>query len=231
MSTALQVFTEVERRLAAIKTIPEAKDLRDQAEALRRYAAASKKGLAAQNHCARIKLLAERRGGELLLRVQRERGQGGGRGKRKTSLGDETKFQAALRSAGLTRPMASSWQLLAVVSLADLEAYFRRMNEAGAEIVTRDVYVELVDRERQDARASEVVTDAMRREADEQACARRGRMLELLFPPDVDVQRQLERLRHVQRVGRVRSTAEAIMLALDAWEREQGLARDGRGGR
>jgi hypothetical protein len=71
---ALQVLTDVERRLAAVTTVDGAKAIRDQAEAFRVYAKSARKGLDVQNRAATIKLLAERRAGELLALIQRGRG-------------------------------------------------------------------------------------------------------------------------------------------------------------
>ena len=62
----LVVLTAIERRLATIETVDEAKAIRDQAEAIRVYAKGARKGLDIQNRACGIKLLSERRAGELL---------------------------------------------------------------------------------------------------------------------------------------------------------------------
>jgi hypothetical protein len=142
---ALAVLADVERRVAVITTIAEVKELRDQVDALRHYLQQSKRGLAAQNACARVKILAERRAGELLRDVERERGKGGGRGQRQTSFGSRTKFQQALKDAGVSSSVAHDWQLLAAFPLTELEAYFARQNATGREIVSRDIYGAVYD--------------------------------------------------------------------------------------
>src|SRR3989442_12791490 len=58
--------------LASLHSVAAAKELRDQAEALRTYARRAMKGLLVQNRCAYIKLRAEARAGELLAELHRE---------------------------------------------------------------------------------------------------------------------------------------------------------------
>jgi hypothetical protein len=70
MTDKIAILSDVERRLATVQTVDEAKDIRDKAEAIRIYAKSAKKGLAIQNRAACIKILAERRAGELLRERQ-----------------------------------------------------------------------------------------------------------------------------------------------------------------
>jgi hypothetical protein len=56
----LAKLTDVERRLANCRTLGEAKDIRDKAEAVRVYAKLARKGLEIQNHAVFVKIQAER---------------------------------------------------------------------------------------------------------------------------------------------------------------------------
>lgn len=68
---ALVVLEEILNKLASIAFVEEAKELADQAAALGIYAKRAKKGLTVQNHCAWVKLLSERRAGELLMEMEK----------------------------------------------------------------------------------------------------------------------------------------------------------------
>ena len=239
-SEKLSVLTEAEHRLSTIKTVAEAKEVRDQAEALRAYARRSRRGLAAQNRCARIKLRAERKGGELLAAIERQQGQGGGRGRRKTSADARTKFQRALKDAGISRSTASDWQLLAAFPLEDLEAFFVRTMDTG-EIVSRYVYDELREMRRREELA---------RDADEQPPPPAKRdpstytdeeLHGQSLPTDLSIERYrrstirqltlgfagpeyghfVERLDHVMQEEEVSTRKEAVLRVLDAWERRE----------
>ena len=83
----LVVLTEVERRLAEIRTVDEAKHIRDMAEGARVYARSAQLGLEIQNHAAFVKLQAERKAGDLLAKMPRaDTSQNAARRKRRTSL-------------------------------------------------------------------------------------------------------------------------------------------------
>src|SRR5688572_22942647 len=76
----LAVLSRAAAMLSKVESLDEVKDIRDKAEALAKYAKATKLGLQAQNSAAEIKIRAERRGGELLKemkdRGERRRGHG-----------------------------------------------------------------------------------------------------------------------------------------------------------
>jgi len=80
---SLSVLDDVEQRLARIVRVDEAKTIADEAEAIRIYAKKARKGLPIQNRAALIKILAERRAGELLAAIERSKG---GRGKTEAML-------------------------------------------------------------------------------------------------------------------------------------------------
>src|SRR5436309_2262552 len=62
------------RSLAEVKDVPEAKDIRDKAQAIQHYLRQQGYCLAAQNDAAELKLRAERRLGDLLAETVRHEG-------------------------------------------------------------------------------------------------------------------------------------------------------------
>ena len=69
MTNSLIKLDQATRMLAEIRTVDDAKQLIDLAEAARIYARQVDLGLEAQNHAAEIKLRAQRRAGEVLVEV------------------------------------------------------------------------------------------------------------------------------------------------------------------
>ncbi len=127
--SALVVLDDVQKRLATIETVDEAKSIIDQAELFRVYAKKAWKGLEVQNHCTYIKLGAERRAGELLAQIEREAGKRDG----------ETSYQAVMRSAELDAMTAHRWQRLARLTVAQLETFWRECDRAGEELTSARV--------------------------------------------------------------------------------------------
>jgi hypothetical protein len=132
--TDLAVLTDVERRLDAIGTVDEAKDLRDQAEAIRRYAKDRQAGLEAQNHYALIKFRCERRGGELQNAVPKMQG------KRDGSEG----LLLAVNRSGLSMSTAYRWMSLARLPEAELLRAAALCASDGEELTSTLVYEVLV---------------------------------------------------------------------------------------
>jgi hypothetical protein len=87
-------------------TLKEVKDIRDKAEAIRKYAAVSGAGLDIQNAGAELKLRAERKGGEICLVIDREPG------KRTdlTSLQSVTRLQDVAKEADIDRMTIARWE-------------------------------------------------------------------------------------------------------------------------
>ena len=71
---AVQLFDQVSNRLAKITTLNEAKELRDQAVAIQQYVRASNQGRLTANQATYLKLMCERRAGELLAEIPRKQG-------------------------------------------------------------------------------------------------------------------------------------------------------------
>jgi hypothetical protein len=131
MNNALTALDNVQKQLARVATVDEAKGIRDRAEALRVYVKQTQRGLEAQNHCAYVKILAERRAGELLAHLKREPGK---------RNGEETSFQRALRLAIVAGPTAHRWQIMAQVPERVIQKLRDRADAQGMELTSAAVY-------------------------------------------------------------------------------------------
>jgi len=98
------------RMLAEIRTIDDAKQLIDLAEAARYYAQRAELGLEAQNHAAEIKLRAQRRAGEILETMNFPSGRPA-----EKALPDETLYKPTHEEIGITRKDAHTWQTIAAI--------------------------------------------------------------------------------------------------------------------
>lgn len=119
--------------LATITDLSDVMDIRDRAEAIRQYTKASQKGLEAQNGAARIKLLAERRAGELIREMQNDgrlASQSTGRPVGEVSQPAILK----LDDVGLTADQSSRFQRVAKLSSDELEELAEECNREGREL-------------------------------------------------------------------------------------------------
>ena len=133
------------RLLAEVRSVDDAKAIRDVAEAARIYARQARLGLEAQNDAAEIKLRAERKLGELL--AQSERNPGGNANLSQPATGWNQ--PARLQDLGISRSQSSRWQAIAAVPetvfdrhLADVREQGRRdgkteLTSAGAILLAR----------------------------------------------------------------------------------------------
>lgn len=126
----LIVLDRVERALAAVQNIDEAKGIRDRAEALRRYAKSAKMGLAIQNRAAMVKILSERLAGEFLAKIEREQGKREGASQLRTTL----------VQSEIPRMTAHRWQTLATVPEAEIRKREAECNVKGEELTSAAVY-------------------------------------------------------------------------------------------
>ncbi len=113
--------------LEAATTVEEVRVLRDQAEALRTYAAAAGMGMQAQNLFADLRIRAEHRAGRLLGTIV---ARGGDRRPGATSRG------ATLASLGVNRTQSSRWQAIGQLADGDLDKFLTECIETGREITT-----------------------------------------------------------------------------------------------
>ena len=126
-----------EQALAEAKTIPQVKNLADQADLFKQWLKKQKVGRGAQNAGAEMCLRAIRKLGDMLNEVERSKG---GRpsensGHRVLSL---TPYQQAMKDANIDPRQSTRWQKLAGISDKILEEFIRIYNEMLEEITTID---------------------------------------------------------------------------------------------
>jgi N6-adenosine-specific RNA methylase IME4 len=130
LSQFLISIDDAVRSIAETRTPEELIDVANKAEALRRYAARSRMGLAAQNKCAEIRLRAERKLGQYLAGTPRN---SGGRPK---PVPLRNGFPT-LENLGVTRKLSYRVQRLAAIPAKDFEWYLETAAEQELEITTR----------------------------------------------------------------------------------------------
>lgn len=120
--------------LAEVKTLDEAKQLRDQAEAIRHYLKEQEYGLEAANHAAEIKLRAERRLGELLQEMPNAP-----QGKpSRFAYHDGTQIPR-LDELGISRNDSSRWQRIANVPQEHFERHVAEVLDKKQELTSAGV--------------------------------------------------------------------------------------------
>jgi hypothetical protein len=102
-SQQLCVLDNARRTLATAQNLDEIKLIHDQAEAVRQYAKSAALGLEVQNWAAEVKLLSERRAGELLAGLELPGGN------RKSATGKKP----SLADLGISPKQSHRWQLVA----------------------------------------------------------------------------------------------------------------------
>jgi len=103
-------MNEAKHQIIMAKSVDEVKNIRDKAEALRIYAKQANLGLEIQNDCAEIKIRAERKAGEILAKIELDKG---GRPS-ENQLHDVTSYPK-LKELGITKIQSYRWQLEAEV--------------------------------------------------------------------------------------------------------------------
>lgn len=133
-STGLVNVSAFRRAISVSESIPELRDMRDKAEAIRKYYAAAGAGLDAQNQGAEMKIRAERRIGELLAGMPKHKG---GR-PTENHLHDDSGF--SLADIGITHTQSSRWQAMAAVDEPLLQSLINDANENRKELTSKAVY-------------------------------------------------------------------------------------------
>jgi len=128
----LAILSEVERRLAGVQTVDEAKGIRDKAEALRVYAKSARAGLGIQNRAAAIKIFAEQKAGALLQLV--ERAPAGRKGANGNGI------RSTLERIGIAPVVSHRWQTMARLPEADVRRLEAECNEAHAELTSAEIF-------------------------------------------------------------------------------------------
>jgi DNA modification methylase len=133
--------------LAQARDVDEVKDIRDKAEALRLYLRQQHASLEAQNHCAEIKLRAERRAGEILKDTPKNEG---GLLRGNTVLPrDDT---PTLDDLGISKMQSSRWQAIAALPEDEFEEYIQETKGKGDELTTVGVLTLAKEHKRQEER-------------------------------------------------------------------------------
>ncbi len=127
---AFAFLSKAREAVEKAKTVQELKGIRDQAEAVRQYAKQASESLAIQNHCAEIKIRAERKAGELLKEMPKPHGSRG-KGK-KVEFHDGT----PLSDMGVDKKESHRWQLEASVPEKEFEAWVEETQEDGGELTS-----------------------------------------------------------------------------------------------
>jgi len=134
MTTDLMKLDQATRMLAEIRTVDDAKELIDLAEAARVYARQVSLGLEAQNHAAEIKLRAMRRAGKLTRAMDKAKA---GRPPENRSAA-RTDFRGAPTYAelGLDKRKVNVWETVTTLPEAQFEAHIAKTKDAGKELTT-----------------------------------------------------------------------------------------------
>ena len=135
--------------LAEAATLPEIKQIRDMAKAAEVYAKAAHMSREAVNYAGEIKLLADRKAGELLKQL--ERGQTGPKklgaraapnsdphGKLPDTLSGNSDYRRVLEDSKTSERTAERWQKLAAIPEAKVRDYLAAVHDSDdAEVSTR----------------------------------------------------------------------------------------------
>jgi hypothetical protein len=146
----LAILSRAQRALAQAGNLEDVKDLRDKAEAARKYAHSARLSLERQNECAEFKLNCERKAGRLLI----ELGIGPGRPKGKKRSHHAT----ILSRLGINKSQSSRWQREAQVPENLLQEYLEKARIAGKEITAQGL-LRLAQQQRHTARPIREDTD------------------------------------------------------------------------
>jgi N6-adenosine-specific RNA methylase IME4 len=133
MKQELAHFDAIKVALQKAASVDEAKGIRDRAEALRIYAKQSGQSLEVLNRCAEIKLSAERRAGEILLDMEKNKG-ARGKGVR---FRDES--APTLAELGISQVQSHRWQKIAGIPVRLFDVFIRDRTREGKEITSVSV--------------------------------------------------------------------------------------------
>jgi len=126
----LMVLDKAMHALSEARTLGEIKQIRDKAEAVRKYARSAALGLSAQNYAAEVKLRAERKAGSLLASLQLRGGD-----RKSNNRRDCLK----LEDLGISQNQSTRWQLEATLPDDQFEKYLQATHAEGREIVATEV--------------------------------------------------------------------------------------------
>jgi N6-adenosine-specific RNA methylase IME4 len=134
MTDALARLDKATQMLAEAKSLDEVKNIMDIAEAARTYARAAKLGLEAQNHAAEICLIAKRKAGEFLSRLDKGTGKNNQYSENTTHGNFTSEFSETIDDAGITPQDATRWQQIANVPEETFQEFITQTKESGKEL-------------------------------------------------------------------------------------------------
>ena len=123
----LALLDRAQQAIAKAESVDEVKDIRDKAEAARKYAESASLGLEAQNYAAEVKLRAERKAGELISQLSLHGGD------RRSKESDE---RVKLEDLGISKDQSARWQLIARVPGKAFELHISSAKESAVELTT-----------------------------------------------------------------------------------------------
>lgn len=124
-STTLARISEAMKALSAAKTLDDVLQIRDQAEALRVYVKAASDSLDAANAAAEIKLRAERKAGEMLAAMEKNKG---------AAVPTRSHDATTLDDLGIDKTKSSRWQREAAVDEDTFVEYIFACQAEGREV-------------------------------------------------------------------------------------------------
>ena len=133
--TGLVNFDAAILAIEKAKSVDEVKEIRDKAEACRKYAKQAGASLEGQNMLAEIKIRAERKAGQLLGEMEKHKG---GRPKKTPDMMSGV-YPPKLEDIGITEKQSERWQLEAELPEEDFERHIETTIEAGKELTSASV--------------------------------------------------------------------------------------------
>ncbi len=164
----LTFFDRARREIELASSVVEVKKIRDQAEVLRQYARQQKLSLEMQNNCAEIKIRCERRGGEILVGMDKNHG---GQAEHKSYVSQQgTGTNPKLSDLGISRNQSSRWQAIASIPHQQFEERMDSLKSNGKELTSSEMlsYAGYLQRERErNARRQQASAAAAKVQRDE----------------------------------------------------------------
>lgn len=136
---AIAQISRARQFLAEAKDLADIKTVRDMAEAARLYARAAGLGQDAMNEAAEVKLRAERKAGEALARMDKNRGGQPEQARSTPSQTEGVERAPTLAELGLTHKQAMNWQAVADVPEKNFEEHISEAKAAGEPLTTAGV--------------------------------------------------------------------------------------------
>jgi hypothetical protein len=136
LATIDAVFARAETALAEAQTLAAVTNVHTTAEALREICKKARSGFALQHRASRIKLTAERKGGQILAAIPRTKGGRPNNSPHDAERSLATPLQAALDAAKLSADTGSRWEAIAKLSDKDFQAFIARSWDAQIELTT-----------------------------------------------------------------------------------------------